>query len=237
MSFPVLHLFLHRYLLFTLPAWTLLAAAIGFSLARRARSTLPMSLTALLVVAGVFYVGIPGQQAARRSPVLGEPDFRSAAAAVQSRQQSGDGVAFAGVGRNGRRAEYETRDASSRPRDLLVGRTSEQTGQFGAVECADPGRCAGDTRRIWLISASGNGQNPLGGMAETTPGLSQFGVRDDPGSGLRTLTRLSAEPEVLACARGSLRSRPAVRPLPCRRGRRRRHSPPAPARPATAAAR
>ena len=170
-TFPVLHLFLHRYLLFTLPAWVLLAAAVGFSLVRSAgqrRSTMALSLAGLLVVAGVFYVGVPGQAAARHSPVVGEPDFRGAARSVEARQRPGDAIAFAGAGRNGRRAfSYETRLARMRPADVLVSRTSQQIGQFGTPECADPGRCVGNTRRIWLITATEDYEDPLTGMTET----------------------------------------------------------------------
>lgn len=168
-TFPLLHLFLHRYLLFTLPAWVLLAAAVGFPLARTAwRSFAPLSLAGLLVVAGVFYLGVPGQQEARRSPVAGEPDFRSAARAIESRQQPGDGIAFAGAGRNGRRAfHYETRTSAVEPADVLVARTAQQIGQFGPADCADPGRCVGDTRRIWLVTATGTYQDPLTGMTTT----------------------------------------------------------------------
>jgi mannosyltransferase len=168
-TFPVLHLFLHRYLLFTLPAWVLLAAAVGFPFVRSAARTFgALSLAGLLVVAGVFYLGIPGQAEARHSPVAGEPDFRSAARSVESRQVPGDGIAFAGAGRNGRRAfHFETRLSAVEPADVLIAKTSQQIGQFGPADCADPGRCVGDTKRIWLITATGTYQDPLTGMTET----------------------------------------------------------------------
>jgi mannosyltransferase len=170
-TFPILHLFLHRYLLFTLPAWTLLAAAAAFALVRliSGRSAVAFSLAGLLVVAAVFYLGAPGQQLARQSPVAGEPDFRAATRSVESRQQPGDGIAFAGTARNGRRAfSYETRDVAAKPADLLVGRSSQQIGQFATVECQDPGRCVGAAERIWLITATENYQDPLTGMGDTT---------------------------------------------------------------------
>ena len=169
-TFPVLHLFLHRYLLFTLPGWALLAAAAGFAVVRATGrpATVALSLTGLLVVAGVFFVGAPGQTAARHSPVVGEPDFRGAARSVEGRRRPGDAIAFAGAGRNGRRAfSYETRLAAAKPTDILVARTSQQIGQFGTLECADPGRCVGDTQRIWLITATENYEDPLTGMTET----------------------------------------------------------------------
>ena len=166
-TFPVLHLFLHRYLLFTVPAWALLAAALGFSLTRftrRAALRVPLSLCGLLVVAGSLAVSGPGQRAARLSPVFGEPDYRRAAAVLMEVAHSGDGIVFAGTTRNGRRAlEYEVRRAVLL-RDVLVERTSEQNGTFGVQECLDPGPCVGDTRRIWLVSTTTTNLHPMDGM-------------------------------------------------------------------------
>lgn len=166
-TFPILHLFLHRYLLFTVPAWALLAAALGFSLIRflgERRARIPVSTSALLVVAAVLLVGGPGQRAARHSPVYGEPDFRGAAAVVMAAAAPGDGIVYSGVTRNGRRAfDYEGRNRGL-PRDVLVERTSEQNGTFGAQECADPGRCVGATRRIWLVSPTDGHLDPMNGM-------------------------------------------------------------------------
>ncbi|WP_433721121.1 glycosyltransferase family 39 protein [Actinoplanes sp. CA-051413] len=173
-TFPVLHLFLHRYLLFTVPAWALLAGALGFSLARftrRAGSTWLLSLSGLLVVAAVLLVSGPGQQAARHSPVYGEPDFRSAAAALATVARPGDGIAYAGTTRNGRRAfDYEVRRLGLL-RDVLVDRTSQENGTFGAHECADPGPCVGDTRRIWLVSTTAANLDPMDGMPGPTQGF------------------------------------------------------------------
>jgi mannosyltransferase len=173
-TFPVLHLFLHRYLLFTVPAWALLAAALGFSLARftrRAASTVPLSLSGLLVVAGALAVSGPGQQAARHSPVIGEPDFRSGAAALAAVARPGDGIAYAGTTRNGRRAfDYEARRLGML-RDVLVERTSQQNGTFGAQECADAGVCVGDTARIWLVSTTAANLDPMDGMPGPTQGF------------------------------------------------------------------
>ncbi|GAA2548112.1 hypothetical protein GCM10010435_16860 [Winogradskya consettensis] len=170
LTFPILHLFLHRYLLFTLPAWALLAGAAGYALVRLTRdgTSIALSLSALTVVAGVFYVGLPALQEARRSPVLGEPDFRGAAAAVLARTHPGDGVVYTGTGRNGRRAfGFEGRDAKL-PKDVLVLKTSQQLGGFGAQECTEPVTCVGTTRRLWLVSATEFYMDPMIGLPETT---------------------------------------------------------------------
>jgi mannosyltransferase len=173
-TFPVLHLFLHRYLLFTVPAWALLAGALGFSLirfTRRASAPLPLSLSGLLVVAAVLVVSGPGQQAARHSPVFGEPDFRGAATALVAAARPGDGIVYAGTTRNGRRAfDYEARRAGLF-RDVLVERTSQENGTFGAQECTDPGPCVGDTGRIWLMSTTGANLDPMDGLPGPTQGF------------------------------------------------------------------
>ncbi|GAA3343244.1 hypothetical protein GCM10020358_81190 [Amorphoplanes nipponensis] len=173
-TFPVLHLFLHRYLLFTVPAWTLLAAALGFSLTRyirRAAARVPLSLSGLLVAVAVLAVSGPGQQAARHSPVYGEPDFHSAALALAAVAAPDDGIAYAGTTRNGRRAfDYEVRRLGLL-RDVLVERTSQQNGTFGAQECVDPGPCVGDTRRIWLVSTTAANLDPMDGMPGPTQGF------------------------------------------------------------------
>lgn len=171
-TFPHLHLFLHRYLLFTVPAWVLLAGALGHFLVQLTyeHRSIALSLTAMLIVAVVFFISGPGQQAARRSPVSGEPDFRGAAAAVLIGMRPGEGIAYAGTGRNGRRAfGYEAR-RSTLPRDVLVARTSQQNGEFGAQECSVPSVCAGASGRIWLVSATVAGQDPLSGMSGITQG-------------------------------------------------------------------
>ena len=170
LTFPLLHLFLHRYLLFTVPAWTLLAAALGYAVARHVRDrepSLPLSLGALLIVAAVFFVGEPGQVAARRDPVLDEPDFHGAAVVVQEQAQKGDGIVYAGTTRNARRAfAYEDKHGVlDTPRDILLGRSDEDAGTFGAEECADPVGCVGDTSRIWLVSATDIESDPFSGLS------------------------------------------------------------------------
>ena len=148
---------LHPYLLFSIPAWVLLAGALGHFLARFAPDTgsATLSLSAMLVVAAVFFVSGPGQDAARRSPVSHQPDFRNAAAVISSHMRPGDGIAYAGTDLDGRRAlGYEAR-RSGLPRDVLR-------------ECAEPGPCTRATGRIWLVSATGPSKDPLTGMPAAT---------------------------------------------------------------------
>jgi mannosyltransferase len=153
LTFPMLHLFLYRYLLFTLPAWCLLAvagpAAARWSV-RRQGPVLAMVL-AMAVAAGVGLIGVTGQADARRSPVPGEPDFRAAARLVLARMDPGDGIAFSSAVSNGRIAlAYELRHGPA-PRDVFLDVPSRQSGTFGALECKVATRCAAGTTRIWLV--------------------------------------------------------------------------------------
>ncbi|GAA5194108.1 hypothetical protein GCM10023322_57690 [Rugosimonospora acidiphila] len=172
LTFPVLHLLLFRYLLFTLPAYCLLAAAVGHAALGRVRGArwLVPVLTFGLAVA-IAFVGVPGQHAARRSPVVGEPDLRAAARVVAAHLRPSDGVAYAGTARNGRRAfAYELRGHPA-PRDIFLAVSSQQLGTFGAFECKEPGSCAGETPRIWLVSTAPDSADRFAQMPATTAAL------------------------------------------------------------------
>jgi mannosyltransferase len=165
LAWAVLDLLLSPEPLLGVPAWLLLAGALGHVLARFAPA---LSLTAMVVVAAVFFVSGPGHQAARRGPVSGAPDFRSAAAVIAAHQRPGDGIAYAGTGRQGRRAlGYEARRPGL-PRDVLVAHFAQRNGEFEAEECTDPAPCVAGTARIWLVSATGPHQDPLTGMPAAT---------------------------------------------------------------------
>lgn len=151
---PVVHLFLAKYALFTLPAWALLAAlAIGVPAVALRRWLLPADQTVLLALAVLLVAaaGVGGQFAVRRSPTAGEADFRAAAEVIDRGYQPGDGIAFAGFdpSRSTRLPlGYELRD---RPRDVFLAVAGARLGSYGSVECTDPAACLADTRRIWLV--------------------------------------------------------------------------------------
>jgi mannosyltransferase len=166
-TFDILHLFLFRYFLFTVPAFCLLAATAGdacvrWVAGRRASSPAAQSLisqglavaaTAVIVV-GVWQVGQPGQHAARYSPPPGQPNFRAAAAQISADLRPDDGVVYGFTyhddGRIG--MAYEMRGRPM-PKDVLLAQTSQAIGQFDALECANPAACVGGTKRIWLVIA------------------------------------------------------------------------------------
>lgn len=166
-SYPVVHLFLAKYVLFTLPAWALLAAiSVTVPLAGLRRWMLPFDVGVLLavVLAGVAVVGLDAQAEIRGPRVIGQPDFRSAAEVIDARFRPGDGVAYAGfntLGQPRQPLEYELK--RSQPRDVFAAGRPGSHGRYGAPECADPAPCLGDTPRIWLL-ANSRLRQPLASM-------------------------------------------------------------------------
>lgn len=202
-TFPVLNLFLYRYLLFTVPAWVLLAAAGAYVvpqqwLAKQGRSSM---LAFAAVVAVAMVVGVPGQGVVRRDPRDGYPDFHALAAALGPDLRAGDGIAFAGGQFLARRAlAYELRGLPP-PRDVFVELTSAQRGYYTAQECAKPDICIADTTRLWLVTTANDG-NLFSGMPPAAAALLQarFAVTH-----IRTFSRVSL---VLLTAEGDQTSRP-----------------------------
>lgn len=171
-----LHLFLPRYLLFTAPAWVLLAAVAVVRIAgpvagakagtgAAARRGFGWVLVAA-AVAGLAFQSLPGIRETRQNP-LGEPDFRGAAQLIEAGQKKGDGIVFSGVMSERRAMDYELRDDAGRPRDSLMYRTPQELGSFGALECPDSARCLAKADRLWLVSTTLDGQ-PFSGMPKTT---------------------------------------------------------------------
>ncbi|WP_372345021.1 glycosyltransferase family 39 protein [Streptomyces sp. KL116D] len=171
-----LHLFLPRYLLFTMPAWVLLGAVAVCRIAgpvtgaragagAAARKGLGMVL-AFAAVAGLAWQALPGIRDARRPP-LGEPDFRGAARLIAAEQRKGDGIVFNGVMSERRALDYELRDDAGRPEDVLMYRTPQQLGSFGAAECPRPSSCLARTDRLWMVASTYNG-DPYAGMPKQT---------------------------------------------------------------------
>jgi mannosyltransferase len=148
-TFPLFHLFLYRYLLFTVPAWVLLAG-IGLISLGRAASTRARPATALVlaavVLAGAAWLSTPDQSNVRRDPLPGSPDLRAAAAMISSGARPGDGVAYGGTMDQVRAGmEYELRHTHGL-RDVF-----NPTGAYRGG-CADPQACVGQTTRIWLVN-------------------------------------------------------------------------------------
>ncbi|MEU5941085.1 glycosyltransferase family 39 protein [Micromonospora sp. NPDC047548] len=153
LSYPLVHLFLARFVLFTLPAWSLLAAvAIAVPVSGLRRRIPPGRAVAILAAAlvAVAAVGVPGQAEARRSPVAGEADYRAAAALIDRRYEAGDGIAYSGW-RGWSAALPMAYQLRTKPRDVFVAVPPGRSGWFWAIDCVDPAPCVGDIRRIWLV--------------------------------------------------------------------------------------
>lgn len=160
-TFDLLHVFLARYVLFTVPAWVLLVASLAGT-ARARRREIQYGIATLLVAA-LAAVGLDGQRLARSDPLPSEPAFRAAAAVIDERALPGDGVVFAGASRIGRRPFlYLQQHGDLGPLDdVLAGRSPESQGRFRTEECRDSAACLADVDRIWVVSASRPGQDVL----------------------------------------------------------------------------
>jgi len=158
-----LHLFLNRYLLFTVPAWTLLAAAavtrLSGPFARHAGTLLPWRIvsyiTGAAVLAGVVVVALPGYRTAR-ADLADQPDFQGAARLILAGQQPGDGIMYDSSARVAQVVErlsmaYFFRHRAA-PRDVLLKRTPQALGTYDGQECVQPNSCAAQARRIWLVT-------------------------------------------------------------------------------------
>jgi mannosyltransferase len=166
LTFPVLHVFLYRYLLFTVPAWVLLAAALPRLLARGTTRRWPVVAGALVLPVVVGLVGLPDQEDARRLP-LHEPDFAPAARIVQAHLHDGDGIVFAETRRDGRRAfaYLHAIGVVGVPKDVLRERPASEIGWFRPTECLDTDRCLAGTNRIWLIADAEPGPDRVEGIS------------------------------------------------------------------------
>jgi mannosyltransferase len=107
-----------------------------------------------VALAGVGWLSVPGEVAARHDPVIGYPDYRQAARTIGSQLKPGDSIAFGGLYFRARRGmSYEMR-AVVRPHDTFLYRSAERLGGYVAQECPAPAACLGGTRRIWLVNTT-----------------------------------------------------------------------------------
>ncbi|BCJ78020.1 hypothetical protein CS0771_75640 [Catellatospora sp. IY07-71] len=171
---PVINMMLSRYLLFTVPAWVLLAACTLRQLSARAAALVPaagarppralagdgpawaVSLAALALLA---LVGLPGQVEARTLPGGNQADLRTAAEIMKPRLLPGDAIAYGGDAYGGPRTfrrgmTFELRDVPGAPKDVFVAVRGQDRGSFEAVECDDPAACAAGVTRLWLVTSA-----------------------------------------------------------------------------------
>lgn len=175
-TYPWLHLFVARYILFTLPAWALLATAGAILLGRlvfRVSLRPAWVATGVVAVAAIGYLGYHDQVVLRHSPVAGQPAYRPALLYVTDHAQAGDGIAyndhFGGRDVVRAAAEYELRNRPA-PRDVFLYRPASGLGTYGATECPNPAACLGDTRRLWVVTTT-TSTDPLVGMPSSKKAL------------------------------------------------------------------
>ncbi|MEH0927642.1 glycosyltransferase family 39 protein [Micromonospora sp. CPCC 205558] len=141
LSSPTLH---PRYLLFTVPAWCLLAAQACLS-----RWTGPA------MIAAAILLGISGHTAFRGDTLPGNPDLRSAYAVVASAQQPGDGILHRGPQQNVSRLAAGLYLPERRPRDVLAIASARQQGSYYALDHddANAAQVLQGAGRLWLFSS------------------------------------------------------------------------------------
>ena len=159
-------LWLPRYLLFTTPAWALLAGtALG-------RSRLVRGITALALVAAV---GVTAQmsvrkpdghlQATREAAGLIAAQMKPRDAIVYSSHDSGATV-YGTSDRVGRDLVAHYIPADRRPVDVLQVVPQRTSGRVTALECTNVARCLRNVQRIWVLRLGHQG-DPLQDLGGT----------------------------------------------------------------------
>ncbi|WP_052434743.1 glycosyltransferase family 39 protein [Streptacidiphilus melanogenes] len=148
-----------RYLLFTVPLWTVLAGA-GAERLLRARWTAP---AAVVVVAALAFTGLRQQ-----SGLWGHTgtDWRDAARTIAAGYRPGDAM----VPERGGASVYMLDlgldyylPAKAHPKDLFLARTAVARDDLVPTECADPAACLDGAPRVWVVTF-GHTHDPLAGL-------------------------------------------------------------------------
>ncbi|MDI2129767.1 glycosyltransferase family 39 protein [Yinghuangia seranimata] len=179
--------FLARYLLFTLPAWAVLAGQGAALLAARlTRRTTHRRVVVAAVVLALAACGLPDQRTLRgvgaherRSypdPSLGTwLDYAAAADVIRADLRPGDGIAYSAAGQRiwhvDGGIEYYLGD-DHRPDDVLRAASGPDRDTLWSVDCPDPDACLDRAAapRIWLVAVNLTRQpdNPYRGIRTDT---------------------------------------------------------------------
>jgi mannosyltransferase len=144
-------LWLPRYLLFTTPAWALLAGtALGRT--RLVRGAIALALVAAVgVTTQVSLRGPDGHlQATREAAALIAAQMKPGDAIVYSSHDSGATV-YGTSDRVGRDLVAHYIPADRRPADVLQVVPQRTSGRVTAVECTNVARCLPNVQRIWVL--------------------------------------------------------------------------------------
>lgn len=165
-TFDQFSFFYPRYLLFTVPAWVLLAAyglrsLAGVVPAEGGARRVWAAVTAATVAAagGLTFAGWDEQELVRSNRVEKEFAFRAAAAYIRAHEQPGDGIIFTGYRYLHRGFRYEWRDQplADQPKEILVDLPASRSWSWVHPACADTIACLDGTERIWLVSTDPSG--------------------------------------------------------------------------------
>jgi mannosyltransferase len=159
-------LWLPRYLLFTVPAWALVAGtALG-----RTRLIRGSTIFALVAAVGLT------SQAAIREPAGHLQDTRAAASLISTQMKPGDAIVYSSQDnglnvygtpdRVGRDLVAHYIPADRRPLDVLQAVPQRTDGRVRAVECTDVAKCLGKRPRVWVLRLGHQG-DPLEDLGGT----------------------------------------------------------------------
>ncbi|MFJ8214847.1 glycosyltransferase family 39 protein [Streptomyces sp. NPDC096033] len=149
--------FIDRYVLFTVPAWAILAAA-GLA-ALRPRAAGAAGLAALVLL------GAPDQRQLRTEQAKETSDGIAAARVIAKGYRPGDGfVPPRGKLERVFMIDYQIAyylPDRVRLRDVFAERSAVASDDLFPVECKQPESCLGDTKRIWLVTRdTGDNHDP-----------------------------------------------------------------------------
>jgi mannosyltransferase len=150
-----------RYVLFTLPAFVVLAGA-GLAAVARFRAALVWALVLLAVVT------LPDHRALRRPFAHygpGAPDHAAAARIIERYHVPGDGIVHDRHEEGGMFALGVLYHLPTRlnPRDVFLAEPAAHRADLLSADCPRPARCLGGEPRIWLV-VKGRYANPLDGL-------------------------------------------------------------------------
>lgn len=152
--------FMDRYLLFTMPAWAVLAAAGLAALRPR-----PLGVAGL---AAVILLGLPDQRQIRTETIKAGREGEEAAAVIAKGYRPGDGfVPVRGadsVYMTDFQVEYFLPERVEL-RDVFAQRSAVANDDLFPVECEQPEQCLGTTQRVWVVTWSGT-KNPYHKLPE-----------------------------------------------------------------------
>ncbi|WP_460846142.1 glycosyltransferase family 39 protein [Phytohabitans suffuscus] len=141
----VTHIWLQRYVLYTIVGWAVL---VGLLLARRGR------LAAVVTLATLAVLALPGQAEVRK-PEYRYQDTKAVVALIERDFQPGDGIVYGlkdrGPGALNRDIVAHYLPANRRPTDLLMDRPMRTDGWMVSSEHQDVAARLGETRRVWVL--------------------------------------------------------------------------------------